>query len=115
MGRRLVLSVVFVLAGFVGGVAVTMRTAADSRAAAVEKQPEASTAASPSSTSTPSSTASPSSNIEQRLPGAVATVAAGGPDFTRVAGQAVKGVANISSLQIVRGRPSPFNNDPFFR
>ena len=36
----------------------------------------------------------------------------GGPDFTRVAGQAVKGVANISSLQVVRTRNSPFANDP---
>jgi serine protease Do len=41
--------------------------------------------------------------------------AVGGPDFTRVAGQAVKGVANISSLQVVRTRNSPFTNDPFFR
>jgi serine protease Do len=112
MVRRVIFSAVFILTGFVGGVAVTMRTAADSRAAAVEKQPEASTAAAPSSPSTPSSA---SSHTEQRLPGAVATVAAGGPDFTRVAGQAVKGVANISSLTIVRGRPSPFTNDPFFR
>jgi len=51
----------------------------------------------------------------QRLPGAVATSNLGGPDFTRIAGQAVKGVANISSLQIVRGRQSPFTSDPFFR
>jgi serine protease Do len=39
----------------------------------------------------------------------------GGPDFTRVAGQTVKGVANISSLQVVRRSNSPFSNDPFFR
>jgi Do/DeqQ family serine protease len=32
-----------------------------------------------------------------------------------VAGLAVKGVANISSLQVVRTRNSPFPNDPFFR
>jgi len=38
-----------------------------------------------------------------------------GPDFTRIAGQAVKGVANISSLQVVRTPNSPFANDPFFR
>jgi len=42
-------------------------------------------------------------------------VSSGGPDFTRVAGQAVKGVANISSLQVVRARNTPFPNDPFFR
>jgi len=41
--------------------------------------------------------------------------AGGGPDFTRIAGQAIKGVANISSLQVVRTRNSPFPNDPFFR
>src|SRR5262245_64001840 len=40
--------------------------------------------------------------------------AAIGPDFTRIAGQAVKGVANISSLQVVRAPNSPFANDPFF-
>ena len=38
-----------------------------------------------------------------------------GPDFTRIAGQAVKGVANISSLQVVRRPNSPFENDPFFQ
>jgi len=42
-------------------------------------------------------------------------VATGGPDFTRVAALAVKGVANISSLQIVRTRNSPQYADPFFR
>ena len=46
---------------------------------------------------------------------APAAFSGGGPDFTRVAGQAVKGVANISSLQVVRTRNSPFPNDPFFR
>jgi len=46
-------------------------------------------------------------------PGVVAGI--GGPDFTKIAGQAVKGVANISSLQVVRTPNSPFANDPFFR
>jgi Do/DeqQ family serine protease len=39
----------------------------------------------------------------------------GFPDFSKVAGDAVQGVANISSLQIVRTTNSPFGNDPFFR
>ena len=39
----------------------------------------------------------------------------GGPDFTRVAGQAVNGVANISSLQVISRRNAPFESDPFFR
>ena len=37
-----------------------------------------------------------------------------GPDFTRIAGQAVKGVANISSVQVVARPRSPFDDDPFF-
>ena len=39
----------------------------------------------------------------------------GRPDFTQFAGHAVKGVANISSLQVVRAPNSPFANDPFFQ
>jgi serine protease Do len=39
-----------------------------------------------------------------------------GPDFTRVAAQAVRGVANISSVTVVRQRQSsPFPDDEFFR
>src|SRR5256885_2387283 len=102
MYRRLVLSTVLVIAGFIAGLVVTgrMRTAADSRAATSATEPPPSVAG---------------HDDAQRLPGAVATTASGGPDFTRVAGQAVKGVANISSLQIVRGRQSPYSSDPFFR
>src|SRR5580765_4721129 len=40
---------------------------------------------------------------------------AGAPDFTRIAAQGIKGVANISSLQVVRRSNSPFENDPFFQ
>jgi S1-C subfamily serine protease len=45
---------------------------------------------------------------------AVAVTSAGLPDLTGVAAQAVKGVVNISSLQVVRRSNSPFANDPFF-
>ena len=103
MFRRLTLSLMLIVTGFVAGLVVTgrMRTAADSTAA---ERPRA--AAEP----------------DQRAGAAPATSApvqpagfgGGGPDFTRVAGQAVKGVANISSLQVVRTRNSPFPNDPFF-
>jgi serine protease Do len=74
-----------------------MRTAADSRAdtPAVEQQGSAALRSAP-----PANTAS-----------AVAT----GPDFTRVAAQAVKGVANISSITVVRTRNSPFSDDEVFR
>jgi serine protease Do len=39
----------------------------------------------------------------------------GAPDFTRIAGLGVKGVVNISSVQVVRAPNSPFASDPFFR
>jgi len=48
---------------------------------------------------------------------AIAAPAAGPatlPDLTGVAAQAVKGVVNISSVQVVRRPNTPFANDPFF-
>src|SRR5262249_55669683 len=39
---------------------------------------------------------------------------AAGTDFTRIAAQRVKGVGNISSLQVVRRSSTPLD-DPFFR
>ena len=42
-----------------------------------------------------------------------AAVATGLPDLTGVAAQAVKGVVNISSVQVIR-RQNPIINDPFF-
>jgi len=100
MIRKLFLTSALVVAGFVAGLVVTgrMRTAADSRAEAAPP-PEAQTAA---PRPAPAAAAAP-----------VAT-AMGAPDFTKIAGQAVKGVANISSLQVVRRQNSPFGNDPFF-
>ncbi|HZR25553.1 MAG TPA: trypsin-like peptidase domain-containing protein [Vicinamibacterales bacterium] len=101
MFRRVALSLVLVVAGFVGGLVVTgrMRTATESAAA-----PNASVAPAEAQRA-PGTTA----------PGTLAPVAAGTTDFTRVAAQAVKGVANISSLQVVRQPNSPFSSDPFFR
>jgi serine protease Do len=37
------------------------------------------------------------------------------PDLTNVAARAVKGVVNISSVQLIRTSNSPFANDPFFQ
>ena len=104
MFQRLTLSLTLVAAGFVAGLVVTgrMRTAADSNAA---ERPRA--AADPDQRA-----AAPPLNA---VPVQPAGFAGGGPDFTRVAGQAVKGVANISSLQVVRTTNSPFGSDPFFR
>jgi len=99
MLKRLFVSSVLVVAGLVGGLVLTgrMRTATDSRAS-----------------DSVSSTVSPPDQ-PARAPAAGAAAMTGGPDFTRIAGQAVKGVANISSLQVVRTSNSPFSQDPFFR
>jgi len=102
VGRRLTWSLLLVAAGFTAGLAITgrARTASDARLDA------------PAAVSAP---AAPAPAAPAQRTAAAATVVAGGPDFTRIAGQAVRGVANISSLQVVRTRNSPFSNDPFFR
>jgi serine protease Do len=108
MFQRVLLPLVLVVAGFAGGIVATgwVRAADGLRTEA------------PGAAATASAPATPAT-IAARPPAAAQATApaysAGGPDFTRVAGQAVKGVANISSLQVVRARNSPFNDDPFFR
>jgi serine protease Do len=104
MGRRLLPILVLVVAGFMAGMVVAGRTRT---AADLVREP----APGNSSTGT-SAPATP--DVQRPAPGPVAATTVG-PDFTRVAGQAVRGVANISSLQVVRTRNSPFANDPFFR
>ena len=93
--RGILFPIVLVAAGFLGGLVMTgrLRTASESRA---------------DSSIAPTAPAS-----EQRAATPLSPVTTG-PDFTRIAGQAVKGVANISSLHVVR-TASPFANDPFFR
>src|SRR5262245_27645749 len=97
MVRKVFLSLVLVVAGFAAGLVLTgrMRTASDSAAefAVPEQAPQAPAA---------------------RAAAAPPTVVTPGPDFTRIAAQTVKAVANISSLQVVRRQNSPFSNDPFF-
>src|SRR5947207_2055768 len=101
MLRRLFLSLIFISAGFVAGLVVTgrMRSAADSRADTV----------------TPPHVDARPQAPAPRPTAAAAVAGATGPDFTRVAASAVKGVANISSLQVVRGSRSPFPQDDVFR
>jgi Do/DeqQ family serine protease len=97
MLRRFLLALTFITAGFVAGLVVTgrMRSAADSHA---EESPATTHQTGGRSTSANS-----------------AAIGTGGPDFTRVAAQAVKGVANISSITMVRTRQSPAPDDEFFR
>ena len=99
MFRRLVLSFLFVVAGFFAGLVITgrMHSASESSADVVPApEPLAELAQTPVSRPAAPSVVTP------------------GPDFTRIAAQTVKAVANISSLQVVRRPNSPFANDPFF-
>ncbi len=94
MVKRLSLALVFLITGAVAGMILTGRLRSE----------EVATAQPPSK----------APDSAQRTAPAVATVAPG-PDFTRVAEQTIKAVANISSIQVVRQRSSPFMNDPFFQ
>jgi serine protease Do len=95
--RRLLFSIILITAGFAAGLVFTARMRVGSESRAEAPRPLASSAeAGPQRT-------------------AASAAVASGPDFTHIAGQAVKGVANISSLQVVRTPTSPFSNDPFFR
>ena len=106
MLRKLTAAFVLLAAGFIGGLLLTARLHISNESLADELR---TTAAGPrpslSSTPAPAAVPSPASPV----------IAAAGPDFTHIAGQAVKGVANISSLQVERRANSPFANDPFFR
>ena len=100
--NRLLASVVLIGLGFAGGLTVTSRIRA---AADTAPAPVTTTAAEPAA-------AMAVDAQRQAVPTSVVT---SGPDFTRVATAAVKGVANISSVQVVQRRTSPFANDPFFQ
>src|SRR5947209_7707474 len=104
MMRRLTVSIALVAAGFLGGLVVTgwVRAAETFRAPEVSS---ATTAAPQAAAPRPAAATQPTSPL---------AMAGGVPDFTRVAALGIKGVANISSLQ-VRQVNSPFASDPFFR
>ena len=97
MLRKFFLSFVLIAAGFAAGMVLTGRTTSESRAEELALPQAAPRAAA--------------------RPAAPAPVVVGGgmADFSKIAGEAVKGVANISSLQVVRTSNSPFGSDPFFR
>jgi serine protease Do len=99
MIRKFFVSLILMVAGFTAGLVVTGRagTAPVSHAADLPAPVQAPALPAPRPAAAP--------------PG---TTLGGGPDFTRIAAQTVKGVANISSLQVVRRQNSPFSNDPFF-
>ena len=102
MFRKLVAALVLTSAGFIGGMLLTARLHISNDPLAVEMK-----------TGTPATAAPPAPATA--APATPPGLAGGGPDFTHIAGQAVKGVANISSLQVERRPNSPFAQDPFFR
>ena len=100
--RRFAVSALLIVAGFAAGLTITSRT----RAAA-----DAPTPAPPAVVEPAAPIAAAPADAQRPQP----PVVAAGPDFTRVASAAVKGVANISSVQVMQRRTSPFANDPFFQ
>ena len=98
MLRKFFVSFVLIVAGFIAGVVLTEPTTSGTGRAAEPAVPQA--APRPAA-----------------RPAAAAPAAVGGSmlDFSKIAGEAVKGVANISSLQVAQTSNSPFGSDPFFR
>jgi Do/DeqQ family serine protease len=92
--KRISLALVSLIVGLVAGIVLTGRMRTDEIAIAQPGTPPAST--------------------ESQRQAAPAAGPTSGPDFTRVAEQTIRAVANISSVQVVRQRVSPFFNDPFF-
>jgi Do/DeqQ family serine protease len=90
--KRASIGIALLISGFLAGLVLTgrLRSADESTAQTVQRPTQA--IAIPASATTP----------------------AGLPDLTGIAAQAVKGVVNISSVQVVRRPNSPFNNDPLF-
>jgi len=94
MLKRISIALVFLFAGLAAGIVLTGRMRTEDLAIAQPTPP------------------APAAADAQRP--AAPPVATSGPDFTRVAEQTVRAVANISSVQMVRQRMSPFFSDPFF-
>jgi Do/DeqQ family serine protease len=96
MFKRLTLALLLLTAGLMAGIVLTgrMRSAADAGA----------------QTSGPAADA-----VDEAQRAAAIAPAMAGPDFTKVAEQSIRAVANISSIQVVRRRTSPFLNDPFLQ
>jgi S1-C subfamily serine protease len=92
--KRASIGIALLISGFLAGLVLTgrLRSAQESTAQTPTPQPPAQAIAVP----------------------AAAALSSGLPDLTTIAAQAVKGVVNISSVQVVRRPNSPFANDPFF-
>ena len=90
--KRASIGIALLISGFLAGLVLTgrLRSADESTAQTVQRPGQAVAVAGPIATT------------------------AGLPDLTSVAAQAVKGVVNISSVQVIRRPNSPYANDPLF-
>ena len=119
--RRLLLSLVLLACGFAAGLIITGRApGADDdgpQSAATQSTATQTTAtqAAAATTITTQTTAAPERVAPPTVVSGIPSIAGTLPDFSRVAGQTVPAVANISSQQVVRRQNSPFANDPFFQ
>jgi Do/DeqQ family serine protease len=104
MLKRVALSLLLVAAGFAAGRAAADRTTAAAPAAPIADTPAVAAPA--------PALLEPMQSPEPAAPPVHPPVV---PDFTAIAGEAVKGVVNISSVQVVSQPNSPFADDPFFR
>jgi Do/DeqQ family serine protease len=93
---RLAIATLLLVCGFAAGLVVTGRMRAADETGA---QPP------------PAAARATASTAATQIP----TIPSSLPDFSRVAGQTVPAVTNISSQQFVRRSNSPFANDPFFQ
>jgi Do/DeqQ family serine protease len=91
--KRASIAIVLLLSGFLAGLVLTgrLRSADDTIAQPAQR-----------------------TNQAAATPGTQPTSFSGLPDLTGVAAQAVQGVVNISSVQVVRRPNSPFANDPMW-
>jgi Do/DeqQ family serine protease len=103
---RLLFFCFLVSVGFVAGLVLTGRLRSADQADARAEPSATVDSAAPAANPAPPPGAPQAAN---------APAIAGGPDFTAVAAHTIKAVTNISSLQYVERRDSPFANDPFFQ
>jgi Do/DeqQ family serine protease len=95
MFKRLTLALLLLTAGLMAGIVLTGRLQSASDAGAQNS--------------------GPADAADEAQRAAAIAPAMAGPDFTRVAEHSIRAVANISSIQVVRRRTSPFLNDPFLQ
>ncbi|MCC7031279.1 MAG: trypsin-like peptidase domain-containing protein [Acidobacteria bacterium] len=102
MVKRFLLSVLLVATGLVTGLALSARVAERDNLMGLPVEAPAA-----------GGVAAPEPAAQRTTP--VAVPMAGAPDFTGVAERTLEAVTNISAVQVVRRRASPFANDPFFQ